>query len=143
MFEGDFGSCSGRDPFEIWNETYKMKDYDESLNYLMKFFDVPTFTVPSGGKDVQRFINEYFYAKYGLFTCYDMQRNFGHRPPNFTVIEFWEKESVRHRNWMLVILALLVHKQITFEELDKYRIKYYEKQTKGQRENMEFSKQLH
>ena len=48
VYNGVFGRCGLMDPFIIWNQHVKMKDYEESLATFMELFDFAVFEQPKG-----------------------------------------------------------------------------------------------
>ena len=94
------------DPFIIWKKHVKTSDYDEALNMYMELFDLAVFEQPKG-VGAQRFLNQYWQAKYGFFTCYDMWVKWGIVNYDAALIEMWEKPKDLHRQWMLACLSWL------------------------------------
>ena len=43
VYNGVFARCGLMDPFIIWNQHVKMKEYEESLNIFMELFDYAVF----------------------------------------------------------------------------------------------------
>ena len=106
VYNGFFARCGLMDPFIVWNQHVKMKDYEESLAQFMDLFDYATFEqpkVPNG----QFEMNCYWQAKYGFFTCYDMWVKWGLVNFDGALIEMHEKPRDLHKQWMMGCLSVV------------------------------------
>ena len=77
-------------------------------------------------------MNQYFSAKYGLFTCYDAKVKWGLINIDPGLIERWEKKEKLKKTWNLAIMSSITGKLVTWEQMEAYRkpytkSKYYKK----------------
>ena len=69
-------------------------------------------------------LNQYFQAKYGLFTCYDAKVKYGMIELDAALIERYEKPNKLRRVWNLAVMSCLYNKTLTWDEMEQYRIPY-------------------
>jgi len=90
----------------------------------MDHYDLPIFMAIGNS---QKFLNTFFMAKYGVFTCYDAVHHIGLVPFDYELITFWER---KHGNikyiWYLAMLYALNQGGITAKDLAPYRKSYKE-----------------
>ena len=104
VYNGVFGRCGLMDPFIIWNQHVKMKDYENSLKQFMELFEYDVFEPPKGD-NVQYEMNCYWQSKYGFFTCHGMNHRWGSVNFDGTLIEMHEKPKDLHKQWNLACLS--------------------------------------
>jgi hypothetical protein len=69
-------------------------------------------------------LNQFFSAKYGLFTCYDAKVRWGLINIDPSLIERWEKPNKLKRTWYLAIMSVISSGHLTWEEMEPYRVHY-------------------
>jgi len=117
VYEGVFDRCGPMDPFIIWKQHVKEKDYDEALDLFLDLFGADTFDQPFGGGSVKKQLNQYFQAKYGMFTCHGSWVQWGTIDYDPGLMERWERPKALNRSWNLALMFLIYNRTIKIENL--------------------------
>lgn len=119
VYEGVFDRCGPMDPFIIWKQHVREKEFDESLELFMDLFESEAFEQPfGGGPKIKQMTNKFFQAKYGMFTCHGSWVQWGTVDYDHGLIERWEKPKALKRTWNLAMMYLLQNKTVKIENLN-------------------------
>ncbi len=92
----------------------------------MEQYSFEPFESPSVNDKFHRLLNQFFAAKYGLFSCYSSNKIFVFGQPDFnsTLIEYHEKPKNLKRTWNLAILTAFLGSGRDYDALISHRIPY-------------------
>lgn len=106
VYDGVFSQCGPLNPFFAWNSVVDERQFEESIDLFMDQYDIDVFQNVGTGK-ATRALNQFFSAKYGLFTCYDAKVKWGLINIDPGLIERWERPDRLKRTWYLAIMSLI------------------------------------
>jgi hypothetical protein len=90
----------------------------------MEHYDFPIYHVPNG---LNHFINQFYQAKFGMFTCHDLTFQVGKTRFDTELINYWiKKDKDRIFTWYLAIAYAITASKIPIEEFEPYRRSYKE-----------------
>jgi hypothetical protein len=99
------------------------RQFEESIDLFMDQYEIDVFQNVGTGK-ATRALNQFFSAKYGLFTCYDAKVKWGLINIDPGLIERWERPDRLKKTWYLAIMSLITSKQVSWEQMEAYRVPY-------------------
>ena len=68
-FEGPEAECGKIDSFGIWKSNVTESKSRHFITLFREYFDFPIFNSPKG---LEKSLNVFYQAKYGMFTCHDL-----------------------------------------------------------------------
>jgi len=89
-----------------------------------QYYDFPIFNTPKG---LDKALNTFYQAKYGMFTCYDLNHCHGKVRYETDLINYWNRKAAdREYTWYLAIAYSIMNSKVKFEDLEDYRLNYRE-----------------
>lgn len=88
-FKGVYEECGTNDMFGIWRQHVDEKKAVKYVVKLMEHYDIPLYETPP---ELERQINTFYSAKYGMFTCSQMVRSPGLVRYDTDLINLWERK---------------------------------------------------
>ena len=90
----------------------------------MDHYDFPLWHSP---KELEHGINVFFQAKFGLFTCHDLDHQLGKARYDPELVKLWiKKDKELKYTWYMAIAYSLVTSKVGLEDLSDYRKNYRE-----------------
>jgi hypothetical protein len=116
VYNGEFDQCGKLAPFYIWKRYIDETEFEDDVKLFMDQYKIDPFVVPIGAEDA---VNRFFQAKYGLFTCQELDDNLVIDP---LLIQRWEvTDKQLRRTWNLAILSAIKEGDLKIETLGQYR----------------------
>ena len=81
----------------------------------MDQFHFENFDSPAS-PNVKRFLNKFFIARYGMFTCSNAPRIFGELDYEVGLIERIEKRNLK-RIWNIALMSAVYNKDVSWEAM--------------------------
>lgn len=91
-YGGVADECGDEHPFKIWRSFVKENRSKPYVTHFMDHFDMPLHSIPNLHQ-FDYFINLFYMAKYGLFTCHDAIVRPGRARFDEALFDLWEKRK--------------------------------------------------
>lgn len=123
-FTGADGECGKTDHFGIWKKNINEKKAKNYIKKLMEHYEFPLFHTPRG---MDYDLNTFYQAKYGMFTCHDLNHCIGQARYDADLVNYWNKLLRDKKDtWYLAIAYSASNGKIKLHDLQDYKKNYRE-----------------
>ncbi|CDW75006.1 UNKNOWN [Stylonychia lemnae] len=140
VYDGIFDRCGKMNPFIQWEKYVSDKKSSDDVTQFMLHYNIQPFQAP---QKAQTTLNAFFQAKYGMFYCYDNNKNYGMIDYDPELIQRWEKTPRQlKRTWTMAVMSAVSDGSISWEDIKCYRVRFEDTKRWRNFEDRQFNRKV-